>query len=189
MSCRHENLISRARDFARRKHDGQTTKGSGSKPYIRHIEEVARLTREFGGDKTAICAAWLHDTVEDCDDVTVQRLAEEFTPEIADLVQEMTDDMALKDHQRKQQQVRHAPYLSKSACLIKIADKISNVHEFIDAPPPSWSHEHRLAYLNWTREVVGRLPHQPADAIARFKSSFDEAIEAENKRFDEQIDA
>lgn len=178
----NQNQIAKAREFARQRHDGQTTKGSGQKPYIRHIEEVAALTREFGGDNTAICAAWLHDTVEDCDDVSLEFLEAEFSPEIAALVKEMTDDMDLKDYERKQQQVKHAPYISEDACLIKIADKLSNLHEFIDAPPPEWSHEHRIAYINWAREVISRLPHQPTAAIDRFISIYDQALMAENKR-------
>ena len=61
------DIIEKAKEFAVRAHDGQVRKGAAQEPYTVHLEEVARLAAGFGAGEAVIAAAWLHDTVEDCD--------------------------------------------------------------------------------------------------------------------------
>ena len=77
-----------------------------------------------------------------------------FGPEICKLVLEVTDDKKLPKVERKRLQVEHAPHLSDSAKLIKLADKIFNVRDVTESPPSGWSNERRSEYLDWAESVV-----------------------------------
>ena len=68
-------LIEKAYLFAKEKHSGQT-RLSGD-PYIEHPLEVAYILSDLELDDSSICAALLHDVVEDSD-VTNEDIVEEF---------------------------------------------------------------------------------------------------------------
>ena len=84
-----------AEAFAREVHEGQFRKGAAQEPYAVHLEEVAELVRSYGGNETEICAAWLHDTVEDCPPTSFADLESRFGMEVANIVRELTDDKSL----------------------------------------------------------------------------------------------
>ena len=60
--------IQKAYDYAAKLHEGQF-RNSGD-PYISHPIAVAEIVASLGLDTDSICAAFLHDTVEDCPDKT-----------------------------------------------------------------------------------------------------------------------
>jgi guanosine-3',5'-bis(diphosphate) 3'-pyrophosphohydrolase len=70
------------------------------------------------------------------------------------MILEVSDDKSLSKETRKELQVQHAPNLSPGARLIKIADKICNIKDVTHSPPPDWSIERRLEYLDWAERVV-----------------------------------
>ncbi len=160
-------IVEMARDFAAQAHAGQIRKGAGQEPYVVHLEEVAALTARFGADERVIAAAWLHDTVEDCD-VLPTTLADLFGNDIAALVAELTDDKTLPKAERKARQVAHAPKKSPGAALVKICDKMSNIRAVADAPPLGWSQARRLEYLDWAACVVAALPEGHMAARSAF---------------------
>ncbi|MBD3679390.1 MAG: HD domain-containing protein [Rhodobacteraceae bacterium] len=161
-------LIQAAEAFARERHQGQLRKGAAQEPYIIHIEEVAHLTRVWGGSEAAIAAAWLHDTVEDCPPTSLEELADRFGAQVAGLVAELTDDKNLGKQARKDLQIANAPKKSPEACLVKMADKSSNVGSLANSPPADWPLERRLKYIEWARDVVTALPEKPEIALAEF---------------------
>ena len=161
------DIIEKAKEFAVRAHDGQVRKGAAQEPYTVHLEEVARLAAGFGAGEAVIAAAWLHDTVEDCD-VSAGDLRAIFGDQIAGLVMELTDDKSLAAWDRKKLQVANAPRKSAGAALLKICDKMSNVRSVAETPPLDWSMERRNAYLIWAEEVVAALPDGADDARAAF---------------------
>lgn len=167
-----DNLVDRARAFAIAAHDGQTRKGEAAEPYITHVEEVATLVAGFGADEATRAAAWLHDTVEDCADVSAQTIEDAFGAKVAALVLEMSDDKDLPKAERKRLQVEHAPHKSQGAALIKVADKISNLRSVALFPPIDWDDARRLDYVDWACSVVGGLPPLPQAA----RAAFDEAV-------------
>ena len=112
-------------------------------------------------------AAILHDAVEDTD-TTLQEIERLFGSEVRTLVAEVSDDKSLPKEERKRLQVVHAPGLSDSAKLIKIADKIANVHDVSHTPPPDWPAERRLDYLEWADKVVAGCRGVSADLDAQF---------------------
>ena len=163
--------LARAEAFARHHHAAHTRKGAAAEPYVLHLAEVVALVRLWGGDEAAQTAAWLHDTVEDCEGVTADLLRDSFGPEVAAVVMELTDDKSLPKPERKRRQVLNAPHKSPRAALVKCADKTSNVAAVGASPPVHWDQDRREAYIAWGEEVVAALPGLPADARAGFAAT------------------
>jgi (p)ppGpp synthase/HD superfamily hydrolase len=152
--------------FAADKHRDQRRKGEDASPYINHPILVAEtLARHGVTDLVTLQAAILHDTIEDTE-TTPQELESVFGPDVRAVVMEVTDDKSLPKQERKEQQVRLAPGLSRKAKLVRIADKISNVHDVLHAPPADWPLEWRLGYVDWTERVVDgcRGSHEALEA-------------------------
>jgi (p)ppGpp synthase/HD superfamily hydrolase len=148
-------MVSEAALLAAQRHSGMARKGRGDEPYINHLAEVANLVSEAtgGADAELVAAGWLHDTIEDTD-TTREELAEKFSPRVATLVVEVSDDMGLPKDERRRLQVVGAPHKSPDAKLIKIADKISNIRARI-VPEPSAEERADLAdYVAWAEQVV-----------------------------------
>lgn len=81
-------IIERAYRFAKKAHHG--IRRRSGEPYILHPIAVARIaSREMGLGSTSICAALLHDVVEDTE-YTVDDIEQQFGPKIAQLVAGLT---------------------------------------------------------------------------------------------------
>lgn len=80
-------LITKSYLFAYEKHFGQ--KRLTGEDYIVHPLNVAYILSDINADTSTICAALLHDTIEDCN-ATKEELAKEFGDEIASLVDGVT---------------------------------------------------------------------------------------------------
>jgi (p)ppGpp synthase/HD superfamily hydrolase len=147
--------IARALDFAARKHAHQRRKGLRAEPYINHLTEVALLLAEAsdGTDPQLVMAGLLHDTIEDTE-TTRAELAGTFGEDVASLVAEVTDDTSLPRDERKKRQVQTAPSKSARARMIKLADKIANLHSIAESPPVGWSGRRKREYIAWAREVA-----------------------------------
>jgi (p)ppGpp synthase/HD superfamily hydrolase len=168
-------LISEAAELAARRHNGMARKGRGDEPYINHLAEVANLlaTATDGADAELVAAGWLHDTIEDTD-TTREELAQKFSDRVAALVVEVTDDMSLPKPQRRQKQIEDAPHKSPGAKMIKIADKISNIHARIVPNPNNEERDDLADYAAWAEKVVAGC--RGVNPILDAK--FDEAIKA-----------
>ncbi len=160
------DIVSRAEAFARAAHAGQNRKGAAQEPYVVHLAEVADFVRRHGGDEIAVAAAWLHDTIEDCDGIEPSHLVAEFGAEVAAVVGELTDDKSLPKAERKRLQIVHAPSKSPRAALVKLSDKTSNVLSIGRSRPVGWDTERCLTYLAWAEEVAAALPGAVAQARA-----------------------
>jgi guanosine-3',5'-bis(diphosphate) 3'-pyrophosphohydrolase len=166
-----ERLID-ALAFAAQKHRDQRRKDVEASPYINHPIALARVLAVEAGvhDTDVLCAALLHDTIEDTE-TTEEELRERFGARIAAIVMEVTDDTSLDREQRKALQVEHAPSLSREARLVKLADKICNLRDVASSPPPDWPLERRRQYFDWARQVIDGL----RGADARLEAMFDQA--------------
>ena len=74
-------------EFAARAHEGQTR--SSGQPYIIHPLSVSYILLELGMDTDTICAAMLHDVVEDTP-VTLEEVKKRFGQDVAMLVDGVT---------------------------------------------------------------------------------------------------
>jgi guanosine-3',5'-bis(diphosphate) 3'-pyrophosphohydrolase len=155
--------------FAAEKHRHQRRKDVDASPYINHPIALADVLANEGGvtDPQVLCAALLHDTVEDTE-TTAAELAEVFGAEIAAIVMEVTDDKSLPKDERKRLQIEHAAHASPRAKLVKLADKICNVRDIAAAPPADWDHARKLAYVEWAARVVDAVRGTHAGLEATF---------------------
>jgi len=144
----------RAIGFAAERHRYQRRKDKDKLPYINHPIAVAETLASVGiSDLATLQAAILHDTIEDTE-TTAEELGKLFGAEVRDLVVEVTDDTTLLKEDRKLAQIEHGPHLSEKAKMIKIADKICNIHDIIHTPPTGWFLEEKVEYLVWAEKVV-----------------------------------
>jgi len=150
--------LTKAVAFAADKHRNQRRKDAEASPYINHPIALANVLANEGGvdDVAVLCAAVLHDTIEDTE-TTPEELQALFGPEVAAVVMEVTDDKSLEKSVRKQLQVEHAPHISPAAKLVKLADKICNLRDILASPPADWSAERKQAYFEWATRVVAGL--------------------------------
>ncbi len=72
------NMILKARHFCQFKHKGQFD--DDGKPYYEHPFKVAEILRHITLDEDILCAAFLHDTLEDTD-TTYDDLVKELNAE------------------------------------------------------------------------------------------------------------
>ena len=145
------NIITRAIHFAAVKHANQRRKDINHTPYINHPIELSNFLCNTGqiNDPIILCAAILHDTLEDTN-TTYDELVEEFGEQISNIVLECTDEKSLDKITRKRLQVEHAYDCSDNAKLVKLADKWSNVKSLLESPPTEWSTDRLLGYVRWS---------------------------------------
>ncbi len=124
-------LITRAFEFAKQAHAGVRRKSG--EPYIMHPLAVARIVvREIGLGSTSICAALLHDVVEDTD-YRVEDIETLFGPKIASIVDGLTKISGGVFGQQASLQAENFRKLLLTmsedvrVVLIKIADRLHNM--------------------------------------------------------------
>jgi (p)ppGpp synthase/HD superfamily hydrolase len=132
------NLTYKAKLFAEAAHDavGQVRKYTNA-PYIVHPIEVAEIVRSVPHTDAMICAALLHDVLEDTQ-VTEATLRIEFGDEVTDLVVWLTDVSTKEDGKRAQRKALDREHLSKApaeAQTVKVADLISNTKTIVKFDP------------------------------------------------------
>src|SRR5688572_836606 len=166
-------LLLRALAFAAHKHRDQRRKDPAASPYINHPIALADVLVNEGGvtDIEVLCAALLHDTVEDTD-TTPEELERAFGARVARIVAEVTDDQALAKAERKRLQVERAAGLSPEAKLVKLADKICNLRDVAERAPASWDLARRREYFDWAKRVVDGLRGEHAGLEAAFDAAY-----------------
>src|SRR5436853_3238068 len=165
-------LLLKALAFAAHKHRDQRRKDAEASPYINHPIALADVLVNEGGvtDTETLCAALLHDTVEDTA-TTHEELVDAFGSRIARIVAEVTDDKDLPKAERKRLQIEHAPHISREAKLVKLADKLVNLRDVAERPPAKWDLARRQEYFDWAKLVIDGL----RGAHPRLEAAFDAA--------------
>lgn len=117
----------KALDFARWAHMGKYRRYTGN-PFFHHCLEVAAFVRAVTSDSNMICAAYLHDMIEDTD-VGRERIESLFGQDVADLVVGMTNPSRPEDGNRARRKaidLEHAARQSGRVQMIRLADILSN---------------------------------------------------------------
>lgn len=123
-------IIQKAYDYAKAKHGDQLRKSG--EPYIIHPVQVAYTLATLGMDDNTICAALLHDVLEDTD-TTYADLEKEFNSEVAYMVDGVTKLSKLQYASVEEQQVENyrKMFLAMGkdirVILIKLADRLHNM--------------------------------------------------------------
>ena len=167
--------------YAALKHQYQRRAGYDRLPYMNHLLKVTEALIRIGEerDEALLLAAVLHDVLEDTD-ATHQELARRFGREPADIVLELTDDMALPYMERKWLQVEKARQLSVKARKIRIVDKSTNIRDILSYPL-DWPLEKKQNYLDNSIQVVARI----RGGNPRLDAWFDETVDWAKQRLEE----
>ncbi len=123
-------LVQKAYDFAHKAHDGQLRKSED--PYIIHPVEVACILAELDADVQTICAALLHDVLEDCE-VTAKEMTKEFGKDIVTIVEGVTKLGKFSFSSKEERQAENFRKLIVAIAedyrvvLVKMADRLHNM--------------------------------------------------------------
>ena len=142
LASRHRKkveIITKAFNFAKQAHKG--VRRLSGEPYIMHPIAVAQIVcEEIGLGSTSICAALLHDVVEDTD-YTVEDISNIFGPKIAQIVDGLTKISGgiFGDKASAQAESFKKLLLTMSddirVILIKISDRLHNMRTLGSQPP------------------------------------------------------
>lgn len=150
----HTPQIKKALQFAARKHKDQYRREAEPLPYITHPVSVALLVAEDGAEDDVVCAALLHDVLEDTD-ATRAELVEAFNECVASYVEDVSERPSVERgspeastpkgeqkfngksdlswRERKEGYIAHLEVAPDEALLISIADKIDNIESKLEA--------------------------------------------------------
>jgi (p)ppGpp synthase/HD superfamily hydrolase len=116
----NSSMIDRARMLAATAHKDQLY---GTQPYMAHIEDVVRRVKQITDDPEIICAAYLHDTIEDTQ-VTYSYIEQQFGRNVADMVWAVTG--VGQDRAAKMANAIEKIARTPGADFVKSADRLSN---------------------------------------------------------------
>ena len=146
-------LLRRAYDFAAEQHKTQTR--LSGEPFLSHPVEVAHLLADMRLDVTSLCAALLHDVVEDTK-IPLTQIADQFGDNVARLVEGATKISRLDllaPEARQAENVRKmllAMVNDVRVILVKLADRLHNMRT--------------LGYLDYERQQ--RIARETLDIYA-----------------------
>lgn len=150
--------IKRAYLLAKKLHDGQFRESG--EPYVSHPIAVAEIVAKLELDTDSICAALLHDTVEDCG-VDIKDIEKEFGNETAILVDGLTKLVRIpfEDKEEEHMENLRKMFLAMSrdirVIFIKLCDRLHNMRT-LSAKPPK---KQRITALE-TMYVYAPLAHR-----------------------------
>ena len=127
-----------AYEYAAQCHEGQ--KRSSGEPYIVHPVAVAYILLELGMDTDTLCAALLHDVVEDTA-ATREDVQQRFGHDVAMLVDGVTKLAKIPTFTKEQQQAENVMKILLAmsqdirVMIIKLADRLHNMRTLQYRPP------------------------------------------------------
>ncbi|MBR2325055.1 MAG: bifunctional (p)ppGpp synthetase/guanosine-3',5'-bis(diphosphate) 3'-pyrophosphohydrolase [Clostridia bacterium] len=118
--------------YAKNLHEGQMRQSG--EPYISHPVSVATIVAGLGLDTDSICAALLHDTVEDCSDRTcLETLTKMFGSEVAMLVDGVTKIIQVQVADKEEAHIENIRKMLLAmnkdirVIFIKLCDRLHNM--------------------------------------------------------------
>lgn len=120
-------MFEKAVIYATNAHAGQTRKGTAI-PFIIHPLEVASIVAGITTDESMLCAAVLHDVVEDCKNITIEDIRREFGNKIASYVEQESEDKSKTWMERKGRTIEFLKYeASRNSKILALGDKLANI--------------------------------------------------------------
>lgn len=124
-------LVDKAIKFAVDAHSNTERRGKGF-PYVIHVLEAMEIVSTITSDPELLCAAALHDTVEDTN-VTIEDIRSLFGGRVASLVHAESDELVpgqseeLTWRSRKQAAIERLSSAQRDAKIVALGDKLSNM--------------------------------------------------------------
>ncbi len=152
------DLITKAYNWAYELHDGQFRKSG--EPYIIHPLNVACILANLHVGPDTICAGLLHDVIEDTN-ATREELANEFSEDIAEIVDGVTKISNLKFVSLEEKQVENHQKMLLAmgkdirVIVVKLADRLHNIRTLNFMPE-----EKRERIARETLEIYAPLAHK-----------------------------
>lgn len=119
-------LIDYAIYFATKAHNGQKRKTEQDVDMIFHPFTVSMILQRAGANTNCVIAGILHDVVEDTK-YTLEDIKEQFGIQIANIVDEVSENKSLPWKERKIEAINKIKTASIEGKLVECADKISNL--------------------------------------------------------------
>ena len=146
-------------NFAKQAHKGQVRKFI-NKPYFgAHVVRVNGIVKQYTTDEDLLCAALLHDTLEDCyedPEVGLVELKELFGTRVGNLVWELTSDGDEIDDNYDGSKTEYLTdkmiHMSDDALIIKLADRLQNISDAFTA-----TERFRNKYFQETSEILTEI--------------------------------
>jgi (p)ppGpp synthase/HD superfamily hydrolase len=146
-------------NFAKQAHKGQVRKFI-NKPYFgAHVVKVNGIVKQYTTDEDLLCAALLHDTLEDCyedPEVGLVELKELFGTRVGNLVWELTSDGDEIDDSYDGSKTEYLTdkmiHMSDDALIIKLADRLQNISDAFTA-----TERFRNKYFQETSEILTEI--------------------------------
>lgn len=151
--------IMRAYKLAEAAHEGQM-RSSGEK-YITHPLSVASILLDYCMDTDTICAALMHDVVEDTE-ITLDEIRKEFGEDVAMMVDGVTKIGQVPLNTKEEQQAENirkiliAMSRDIRVIIIKLADRLHNMRTLY-ARPPEKQRKTSLETMNFYAPIAHRL--------------------------------
>jgi len=155
-------LVKRARVFATEAHKG-VYRSCGKLEYITHPIAVGKILHKYKKSheiSVLVAACMLHDTVEDCEWVTIDMIREEFGDLVASLVDELTSDpKGIEKYGKERYLMNKMTFMSTWGLSIKLADRLHNISDLVDKFNGGKKSDIKWAtkYANQTKNILDAL--------------------------------
>jgi guanosine-3',5'-bis(diphosphate) 3'-pyrophosphohydrolase len=152
------DLLRRAYEFSASEHRAQ--KRVSGEPFVFHPLEVANVLADMKADVVCLAGGMLHDVVEDTP-ITIDRVREEFGPEVARIVEGVTKigRIQLLSPEERQAETLRKMVLAMvddiRVVLVKLADRLHNMRTLEYLPP-----EKRGRIARETIEIYAPIAHR-----------------------------
>lgn len=153
-----EEMLARAFTFAKEAHQSQYRKSG--EPFIAHPVEVALILADLRMDVETLCAALLHDTVEDTN-VDAAQVAQDFNTQVAQLVEGVTKITRIEVESLSDEQAatirKMFVAMSKDirVIVIKLADRLHNMRTL-----SALREDRRIFKARETLEIYAPIAHR-----------------------------
>lgn len=145
-------------DFAKELHKDQIRKFINRSYFNAHVQKVNGIAKQYTTDEDILCAALLHDTIEDCfedSEVGYHIIEQKFGKKIADIVQELTsskDEIDNEYDSKADYLIVKMIHMTDEALFIKLCDRLQNISDAFTA-----SERFRNKYFQETVKIMDEL--------------------------------